>query len=241
LVGLACALLCATAGAQPATGREREAAALYQQGLKHYNLGEYDQAIAALKRAYLLVEAPEFLFNIAQAYRKKGPGSCKHALEFYRSYLRAQPESPKRSNVDAMIADMEQCARTQPAATAAAIAPPPLPRAATAPPEDHAGRGPRLLPWVLAGGGLVVAATGAGLFFWGKSDFNAIKDSGCAPLCNRDAVDSAQMHENLGTVLLGLGGAAAAAGLVLWIAGPERPRAAWIQPTVGGVVAGAHF
>src|SRR4051812_18272354 len=48
-----------------------EAKRLTRQALLHYDLGEWDKAIAEFKRAYELSEAPTLLFNLAQAHRKK--------------------------------------------------------------------------------------------------------------------------------------------------------------------------
>src|SRR5262245_60067857 len=76
--------------------RQAQAASLYQDGIKHYNLGQYDRAIALFTKAYLLTEAPELLSDIAQAYRLEGPSGCVQSLAFYRSYLRADPRSSKR-------------------------------------------------------------------------------------------------------------------------------------------------
>src|SRR5262249_22729345 len=48
--------------------KDDEARTLYQQGLRLYNLGEYDRAIEKLKTSYRLSAAPLLLYNIAQAY-----------------------------------------------------------------------------------------------------------------------------------------------------------------------------
>jgi len=83
-----------------------EARRLYDLGITHYDLGEFDQAIAAFKQAYALTQAPGLLFNIAQAYRLKK--DYENALYFYRSYLRKEPDAPNRSDVEARIGEMEQ-------------------------------------------------------------------------------------------------------------------------------------
>ncbi|HJZ88756.1 MAG TPA: hypothetical protein VKN99_26475 [Polyangia bacterium] len=88
---------------------EREAQALYQKGLKAYNLADYDKAIEAFKAAYELSEAPRLLYNIAQAYRLKG--DCPQALRFYKTFLREQPTASNRSSVEGLVAEMEKCAQ----------------------------------------------------------------------------------------------------------------------------------
>src|SRR5262245_31930482 len=87
-------LFCAPARAQEGAEdpqkveKNRQARALYAEGVKQYNLQNYDQAIAAFKQSYLLSENPPLLYNIAQAYRQKGPPGCASALGFYQGYLR---------------------------------------------------------------------------------------------------------------------------------------------------------
>src|SRR5438552_1892625 len=80
---------------------ERRARELYELGLRHYNLGEYEPAIEAFKSAYLLSQASGLLLNIAQAQRLAG--HCSQAALFYRNYLRAEPDSPHRAEVAAFI------------------------------------------------------------------------------------------------------------------------------------------
>jgi hypothetical protein len=90
---------------------------LYDEGLKHYNVAEYPDAIKAWKEAYLLSKKPLLLFNIGQAFRLSG--DCKQALVFYDSYQREEP-SPK--NQDELDKALELCKDTKPAVT-----PPPKP------------------------------------------------------------------------------------------------------------------
>jgi tetratricopeptide (TPR) repeat protein len=93
---------------------EREARGHYEQATRLYNVGEFDAAIAAYKRAYLRSPAPGLLFNIAQAYRAKR--DAQHALYFYDAFLRADPDAPERAFVEARMAELR------------AMPPPPPPR-----------------------------------------------------------------------------------------------------------------
>src|SRR5439155_18979189 len=77
----------------------------FLEGTKYYNLNQYSDALEAFKRAYWNYEDPSFLYNIAQCHR-----ALKHksdAVEFYRSYLRNAPDTPKRVDVQRIIADLE--------------------------------------------------------------------------------------------------------------------------------------
>src|SRR5437763_748226 len=118
------ALLQTEPPADPARARQ-----LYDEGLAHYNVAEYDQAIESFKAAYLISKAPGLLFNIALSYRLKG--DCEQAVHFYKNYLHAQPRATQRKKIVARIEEMEKCAREK---TAAAAQPPPPPQ----PPEKPA-------------------------------------------------------------------------------------------------------
>jgi hypothetical protein len=227
------------AHAQPSDADARSRAALerYRHGLEHYNLAEYEAAIADFKDAYRLSAAPELLFNIAQAYRKQGPGSCAQARDFYRAYLRTAPGQKDAASVEAVIADMERCARTY--AQPQTVAKAPVLAAPTPEPEPRH----RWLAGSLIGGGLVVAAAGAGFLAWAHSEYDSIHDMGCAPACNPALVDRVRTRQTVAMVLLPAGGGVAAVGIAMWLF--RRPdagaRAAWVAPTLGGVQAGLRF
>jgi tetratricopeptide (TPR) repeat protein len=215
--------LAQTAEARP-PDQEAQAVAAYQRGIKFYNLGQFEDAIAAFKEAYLTTEAPELLYDIAQSYRLEGQGHCTQALQSYRSYLRVAPTTPKRKSVEAAIADMEQCSRSEAPAVVekapAAAAPAPPTHVDTPPPVPEKPRGHTWLGPAVGGVGLAVAAAGGALFVWSRLDYNSLHDS-CAPGCSTGAVDSAKERQSLGGVLLVAGGALVITGVVLWLV--DRP------------------
>ncbi len=77
---------------------KKKAKALYDEGLKRYNVAEYTEAIKAWKEAYLLSKKPLLLFNIGQAYRLSG--DCKQAMIFYDSYQREEPSPKNQDELD---------------------------------------------------------------------------------------------------------------------------------------------
>lgn len=79
-----------------------QAKALYDEGLRHYNIAEYTQAIDDWKQSYLLSKKPLLLFNIAQAYRLSG--DCKQAMTFYDNYTNAEPNPKNQDELDQAVA-----------------------------------------------------------------------------------------------------------------------------------------
>jgi tetratricopeptide (TPR) repeat protein len=87
----------------------------YQRGRAHYDLHEWDQAIAEFKEAYRLRPDAPSLFNIAQSYRLEG--DCAQAASFYKTYRRNFPNEKNVARVDQFIAEMEACAKQAPSTT----------------------------------------------------------------------------------------------------------------------------
>jgi hypothetical protein len=104
-----------------------EAAALYDEGKRHFDIGEYAQAIASWKQSYLRSSAPLLLFNIAQAYRLSG--NCAQANRFYLNYRRVEKHPRNQAELDKAMA---RCAGVEPATGDAAGEPPPASTAGSA-------------------------------------------------------------------------------------------------------------
>ena len=106
----------AQSGGGPAPSEEREARTearrLFGEGLKHFNVGEYDIAIQKFKASYQREPAPGLLYDLAQAHRLKG--DCGQALVLYRRYLAAKPQGKDRARVETRIIEMEECQRIEP-------------------------------------------------------------------------------------------------------------------------------
>jgi tetratricopeptide (TPR) repeat protein len=89
-------------GAAPA--KAEEARALFEQAEIHYKLQRYERALAGYEEAYLLVQAPQLLFNIGQCYRLLG--RPEEALRSYRAFLAAVPDAADKPRVEALIAEL---------------------------------------------------------------------------------------------------------------------------------------
>jgi tetratricopeptide (TPR) repeat protein len=83
-----------------------EAKRLYLSGSKHFDLGEYQQALEDFKSAYRVRDDAVFLYNIAQCQRLLG--QSEDAVRSYKAYLRRSPNAPNREEVLAKISALEQ-------------------------------------------------------------------------------------------------------------------------------------
>jgi len=197
---------------------EARARALYDQGMRHYNLGEYDVAIESFKQGYKLSGNPGFLYNIAQAYRLKG--DCAQALTFYRNYLRADPQAENRAQVDERIAALATCPERTPAPAVPAVTPPP--------PVRRTGTALRVSGLVAAGLGLALAGTSLYFGLDARNASNTISDLyRRGGTWDQAAKDTEARGQRSQTLMLALGisaGAAVAAGAVIFGLGVRAAR-----------------
>jgi tetratricopeptide (TPR) repeat protein len=209
-----------------------DATALEASGNKHFELAEYDAAIADFKEAFRVSDAPNYLFNIAQAYRLKK--DCRSAATFYKTYLRRVPDAPNAAKVRDRIAEMDTCAATQPAPPPTPTEPPPPtePTPPTAskelpppppPPEHPAGSGRAWMKYTsFAAVGVGAVGLGLGVKFMldGESANDDLKDK-CSTLCTSEAALAIQEDgkaANRNAVIFGVaGGVFVAAGVVLFV------------------------
>lgn len=94
-----------TASAQTAE-QKRAAKEHFEKARRLYDVGRYQDAIEEYQKAYLNVEDPVFLYNIAQAYRLNE--QAEEAIRFYKNYLRRAPDAPNRADVEDKIADLQR-------------------------------------------------------------------------------------------------------------------------------------
>jgi tetratricopeptide (TPR) repeat protein len=169
-IAFALLALCALGSPGRADRASNQAAKVhYEAGTKHYDLSEFADALAEFKEAYRLKPDPVFLFNIAQCHRLlKQP---QDAISFYRSYLRRSPDAPNRTEVEGMIASLQDQIDHPPPVTPTPepkVEPTPVPVAAevvAAPPAP-----PKKQPiykkwwlWTAVAGGVVAIGLGVGL------------------------------------------------------------------------------
>jgi tetratricopeptide (TPR) repeat protein len=94
-----------------------KARALFDKGMAHFHLEEYQQAIEKWEEGFRVKPVPEFLYNVAQAYRlSKQP---EKALSFYKKYLRMKPDAPNRPEVERHVRELNRIVSEQERSAAA--------------------------------------------------------------------------------------------------------------------------
>jgi tetratricopeptide (TPR) repeat protein len=248
----------AVAGAQPAP---QTAEQHYEQSKRYYAINEFDKAIAELKEAYTLSPDPIYLFNIAQAMRKKG--DCTGAVEYYQKYLRGVPNAPNKGKVETWIKELEECAKAQPKPidtkpaddpptqtppptgakpkTVGMVEPLPLPPSEPRPVARKTSR-LRLAGVVTAGAGGALAIGGSVLALSARSIQSDVETrcnsmAGCNWEVERDNDQRGRDRALQSKILIGAGAAAIATGVVLYIVGkPVREAPVAIVPLDSGAM-----
>jgi len=218
---------------------------LFTDGTRHYNIGEYGQALDEFKQAYLAKPDPVFLFNSAQCYRQLG--KYAEAAKFYRSYRREDPAMAAKQNVDNLIADMERAVETAKAAPMGITAPGQTAPASDVPqPRDPPAPRPwfrQPLGWTLLGAGMLSIAVGSVLAAHSADLDNQIA-SASSLQARRALEESVSTYRVSGFTVLGVGAAAAIAGSVVFTVSAtthQRHAARPISVTVVPLSGGAFF
>jgi tetratricopeptide (TPR) repeat protein len=230
----------AFADKQPAENEEaqQEAVEHYERGLQHYNLREYDKAIAELKESYRLAAAPQLLFNIAQAHRLNG--DLTEALGFYRTYLRELPNAPNVGVVRDLITELErkieeEAARKRDAEPLTGGANEPVTGPVDSGPRPT-GRGKKIAGAITAGFG--VASVGLATVFGVRarsaaSDVSDVSDAGGSWSPELEALYSRGERDEGLAIVLGVAGATAVVtGAVLYYLGHRDARNASVSASV---------
>ena len=130
-----------------------EARAHYRHGLQLFNEKKFVTAEEEFEAGYQLQPLPLFLFNAAQAARRAG--RSVRALELYKKFIAADPQSSQRNEADRYILELE------PASTAAPPSPAPVASATAtqliAPPRTRTAPTPRVIPPPMRSGRLLCA------------------------------------------------------------------------------------
>ena len=106
----------------------------YEDALRAFNLGHWQDAIAGFEKSYTLSGDAALLFNVAQAQRQAG--NVKEAIIAYKAFLREKPDTPHRELIEAKLKELEVGAETKTAAAAKPATSKPQPDGLTGVLED---------------------------------------------------------------------------------------------------------
>jgi tetratricopeptide (TPR) repeat protein len=201
---------------------------LFNEGQTAYNHGDYTVAIDRWQRSYRLSKEAALLFNIAQAYRLEA--DCEHALSTYKQFIAIDPTSEQRPRADEFIRELEPKCGT-----------PPRLHVDPVPPEVENSRSGHTLKLA----GLVAGGTGAALLAGGlllgqhASTLGDEVTTACAVSCDwsaqRDKDAAGRRDATLGRIFDGVGLAAIAAGVTVYVLGDRRSEPQLVvRPTPGG-------
>ncbi|XXX80549.1 tetratricopeptide repeat protein [Sorangium sp. So ce134] len=208
----------------------------HKAATQFYERADYDRAIQYWKDAYQLdCTAHGVLINIANAYEKKGDRA--EAITALETYLARTPDASEAPTIQDKIQNLRNSIRPTPTPTASESAsapalPPTAPTASASasvpvepppPPQPPYG----YAPWVATGAGVVTLLVGGILTSSGFADIGAAEDSCPSRVnCEPDVADQGNQgrtHATVGGVLLGLGAAGVAGGLI-WELAFNQPR-----------------
>lgn len=101
--------------APPARGADPEEPGreLFDAGVKAYQEGAYDAAIASFQQAYRLTQRQGLLFSIAQALRRSyettgKPEQLREALRYYARYLSSNPQADHRAEAESWLQQLRR-------------------------------------------------------------------------------------------------------------------------------------
>jgi hypothetical protein len=106
LAGLSVGALASARGARAADLAAEQAKQHFFKGQQFFDVGRWDEAAEEFEKAYSMRGDPIFIYNMAQAYRRKG--DAKRALDLYKNYLIKAPRSPQREEVEERIRSLQK-------------------------------------------------------------------------------------------------------------------------------------
>ncbi len=88
------------------TAVETRAKALYKEGMKAYDVGDFEGGLRLYSEAYKLTQLPGFLFNIAQCHRQLG--NYEQAAFFYGRFIdNSKLKAPNVELASQLLAEMK--------------------------------------------------------------------------------------------------------------------------------------
>ncbi len=244
---------------------------VFLSGKQYLEESNYEKAISYFKDAYSIdCSIHAILPIIATAYERKGDRA--EAVRALEEYQRRAPAAPDHEVIERRIRNLkDQLAREQPTSSAptasaapsaaptssvppttapsasASAVPGPSPAPAPGGSEGH----PIVMPWVFIGVGGAAIVAGAVLYGIGAGDISTAEshcpDHVCQPGDTADINkgNDGKSKETVGAILIGVGAAGVAAGVINYFVVSSKRNSAALAPVVGpgyaGVAAAGSF
>jgi tetratricopeptide (TPR) repeat protein len=185
----------------------------YQLGVELYKRSDYGGALKQFKLSYAASKKADLLFNIARCYESLG--ETELAIRTFQQLIDAKPE--EESGIRERISNLQRSQSK----------------------DRKRPKKSSLVPWLVTGGGIAVAVTGAVLTGISLSQQSSLEESNRTGDDWTDVQDKNSLGKTLNTsgiVMLAVGGAIVATGTVLLIlhGRKEKRRAtqAWVAPAI---------
>jgi tetratricopeptide (TPR) repeat protein len=125
----------------------------YNAAQKAFDAADYETALSEFQRSYALTPYPAIQYKIALCHDQLG--HAKEALDAYRAYLVADPQTTRRRGIEARIEKLGAAAPVE--KPAAPVTPPPEKPAVVAPPPVEAAPATPAAPAAVPGAALAQA------------------------------------------------------------------------------------
>lgn len=231
------------------TDPKSRAAELYKQSAESYRKGDFATTIDLLREAYSLDPQPVLLYNLARAY--EGIGDTDGAIDTYKKYLDADPNTKDRGAIEQRIATLQRerdekialqkqseadRKRAQEEAARAAAA---AKQKKEAPPHHRSA-----LPYIVGGIGIGGLGTGVVLGLMATSQHSSARDEP-QQLQAENEQNRAKTYATASTISFIAGGALLAIGTTWWIldgsSGKASTQSARLGVTPGGLLLEGKF
>jgi tetratricopeptide (TPR) repeat protein len=247
--------------------QDAEARMLFQAGELAFADGRFESALESFRRSYELSHRPELLYNIGTAADRLRRDA--EAITAFEQFLAARPETPNRHEIEGRLAVLRRATaassagsttttttatdtasqtvtgitETTPTSTASSRATVSTTSATTSSTASTSDGGPGVVPWIVVGIGGAAAITGAILIGLAAADVASVEGAaqGTAWADVSGAYDRSEPMSIAGGVLLGVGVAAAAAGVVWAVAGGSSGSSTEVAVGPGSVAVRGSF
>lgn len=219
----------------------KEAIAYATEAGKYFDRRKWDKAIARYQMALAIVpNSPNVVWNIALSHAHKG--DKEQAVYFFKRFVSMAVKPEKAKQARALI---KRLSPAKPTVAAEAVRAPEKQIVVQRTPPIVLARKPTAWStagWISLGVGVALVGTGAALDVLGKARYQEVSETdsidGVKAMTQTAALEKQRQGDRLtmsGLTLIGIGSAAAVAGLVMVLADPGKlaPQAS-VVPVEGG-------